>query len=62
MYLIDISFTGTVYFMLGNLDPSLRSRLENIHLVALFQSELLEKYSFDCILAPFVNDLKFSQG
>lgn len=40
--------------MLGNLDPSLMSRLENIHLVAL----LLEKYSYDCILAPFVSDLK----
>ena len=44
--------------MLGNLDPSLRSRLENVHLVALFKSQLLETYSFNDILAPFIRDLK----
>ena len=53
MYLIDISFTGTVYFMLGNLDPSLRSRLENIHLVALFQSELLYHKNYLCLMPVF---------
>lgn len=50
--------TGTIYFMLGNLDPSLRSRLENVHLVALFRSQLLETYSFNEILAPFSGMLR----
>ena len=49
---------GAIYFMLGNLDPSVRSRLENIHLVALFKSTLLQMYSFDDILAPLVSELK----
>lgn len=44
--------------MVGNLDPSLRSRLENIHLVALFKSELLQHYSFNDILAPLITELK----
>lgn len=44
--------------MLGNLDPSLRSQLENVHLVALFKSQLLENYSFNEILVPFIRDLK----
>lgn len=44
--------------MLANLDPALRSRLEAIHLVALFKSSLLNEYSLDDILKPFVDDLK----
>lgn len=44
--------------MLGNIDPAVRSRLEAINLIALFRSELLQHYSFDDILKPFVSDLK----
>lgn len=44
--------------MLGNLDPALRSRLEAINLVALFNSNLLSDYSLDDILRPFIDDLK----
>ena len=44
--------------MLGNIDPALRSRLEAINLVALFKTELLQKYSIDVILKPFISDLK----
>jgi len=50
--------SGAVYFQLCNIDPALRSRLESIYLVALFHCMLLESYSFDHILQPFVNDLK----
>lgn len=49
---------GAIYFMLVNLDPALRSRLESIHLIALFESKLLVNYSIDDILRPFINDLK----
>lgn len=44
--------------MLGNIDPAVRSRLEDINLIALFRSELLQHYSFDDILKPLVSDLK----
>lgn len=46
------------YWLLGNIDPAVRSRLEAINLIALFRSELLQHYSFDDILKPFVSDLK----
>ena len=45
-------------FLLGNIDPALRSRLDSIYLIALFQANLLETYSFDSIMDPFVSDLK----
>ena len=44
--------------MLGNLDPALRSRLESISLIALFNTNLLTEYSIDDILKPFIEDLK----
>lgn len=49
---------GAIYFMLGNIDPALRSRLEAINLVALFKADLLANYSMDQILEPFITDLK----
>ena len=49
---------GAVYFMLGNLDPALRSRLEAINLVALFKSNLLKRYSLDTVIKPFIDDLR----
>ena len=44
--------------MLANLDPAIRSRVEAINLVALFKSNLLDEYSLDDILKPFINDLQ----
>ena len=52
------SSIGAVYFMLANLDPALRSKLEAINLVAFFESRLLDKYSLDDILKPFISDLQ----
>ena len=49
---------GALYFMLGNLDPAFRSRLEAINLVALFKSDLLRRYTLDDILKPFIDELK----
>lgn len=46
---------GAVYFF--NLDPALRSRLEEVNLVALFKSDLLANYSLDDVLKPFIDDL-----
>ena len=36
----------------------MRSKLEAIHLLALFEYPLMEEYSIDDILAPFCDDLK----
>ncbi len=44
--------------MLGNLHRAFRSRLEAVNLVCLFKSDLLEKYSINNILRPFIEDLK----
>lgn len=49
---------GMVYFQLANLNPAFRSKLESINLVAIFRCNLLEHYSIDAILKPFVQDLK----
>lgn len=52
---------GAVYFMLGNLDPALCSRLEAINLVALFKSDLMKDYSLDYslddVLKPFIDEI-----
>ena len=58
MYLHMVFPSGAIYFMLGNIDPALRSRLESINLVALFHTGLLGQYSFDTIMEPFISDLK----
>ena len=58
MFILDLLKLGAIYFSLGNIDPALRSRLDSIYLVALFQTDLLERYSFDAILKPFMSDLK----
>ena len=44
--------------MITNIDPPLRSKLDNIHLVVLFQCNLLKVYSIDKILTPFCEDLQ----
>ena len=51
-------FVGAIYYTLGNIDPALRSRIEAIHLVCLFPCELLERYSFDDIMRPFIEEVK----
>ena len=51
-------YIGMLYFQLANLDPAFRSKLESINLVAIFRCNLLEHYSIDAILKPFVQDLK----
>lgn len=49
---------GAVYFTLANIDPALRSQLEAICLVALFNSTLLKDHTLDDVLKPFIEDLK----
>lgn len=53
---------GCVYFILRNLPPKINYVLMNIHLVALFHSEDLKKYSFEPILPPLIEDLKILES
>ena len=50
--------------MLGNLDPALRSKLESISLIALFNTNLLTEYSIDegKLVAFLVGEFKEGVG
>ena len=61
MYVFLAIHVGAVYFMLGNIHPGLRSRLEAINLVCLFPYSLLAVHSFDEILRPLIADIKTLQ-
>lgn len=49
--------SGAVYFTLANIDPALRSQLEAIYLLVLFNSDLLVDYNLDDVLEPFYEEL-----
>lgn len=49
---------GCLYFVLRNLPPKFNSVLMNIHLVSLFHAQDQQKYGFDAILEPLLNDVK----
>lgn len=49
---------GFIYMSLRNVPPVFNSRLNNIHIVAAFNSLDMSKYGFDKILAPLVRDIK----
>ena len=51
-----------MYFTIANIDPAQRSKLDAVHLIALFECDLFSRYTIDDILAPFFDDLeKLSQ-
>lgn len=52
------SLSGVIYFTLGNIDPSLRSKLQAITLLAVFKSNYVKKCGFNAILQPIVDDVK----
>ena len=45
------------YFLLGNLLPKYRSRLRDIHLTILVRYKLVQKYGYEPILKPLIEDL-----
>lgn len=47
---------GLFYYLIGNIEPKLRSSLKCIQLIACVSAENLEKYGFDMILKPFIQD------
>ena len=54
---INLLFTiGLFYYILGNIEPKLRSSLKNIQLIACVTSPLLQEYGFEKVLHPFICD------
>ena len=51
------SFIGMFYYTLGNLRPELRSTQRSIQLIACVTSPILEKYGFEAVLRPFIDDV-----
>lgn len=49
-------YTGMFYYFLGNIEPKLQSTLKSIQLIACVTTENLEKYGFDMVLKPFIED------
>ena len=48
--------TGMFYYILGNIQPHLRSSLKCIQLIACVSVPNLQKYGYDMILKPFISD------
>lgn len=48
---------GVVFFVLGNIHPKYRSRLQVINLVSIATSPMIQKHGIDEILRPFVDEL-----
>ena len=48
---------GLFYYILGNIDPKFRSRVEVIQLVTVVKSTLITKYGIDEILKHFIRDI-----
>ena len=54
----NLSFNvGLFYYTLGNIRPELRSTQRSIQLIACVTSPVLEKYGFQLILKPFIDDV-----
>lgn len=45
------------YYVLGNIEPRLRSALRCIQLIACVTIPDLEKYGFQKVLEPFIHDV-----
>ena len=45
------------YYTLGNIRPELRSTHRAIQLIACVTSPNLEKYGFEAVLRPFIQDV-----
>lgn len=57
LYLYHVH-VGLFYYVLGNIDPALRSGLNTIQLLCIVRCIHIEKYGMDVILQPFVEDIQ----
>ena len=57
MVILLFIFPGALYYSLGNIDPAMWSKTESIFLLCLLPYQLLDSYSFDAVMKPFLDDL-----
>ena len=50
-------YIALFYFMIGNIEPKLRSSLKCIQLITCVKSTDLVQYGFRKVLQPFINDV-----
>lgn len=51
-------FLGLVYYLLGNLEPRLRSSLKSIQLLCVVKNDIVVKYGIEAILKPIVESIQ----
>lgn len=57
-FIFHICFSVAVfYYMIGNIEPKLRSSLKSIQLVACVTTPLLQMYGYEMVLKPFIHDV-----
>ena len=49
---------GLFYFVLGNLQPALRSKMKHIQLAAIATCGVMKKYGIDVVMKPILEDIK----
>lgn len=54
---IIVTFTGIFYYMMGNISPKYRSKVNSIQLLAIVKTKNIKKYSMNAILAPIITDI-----
>lgn len=52
------TYIGLFYFLLGNIPPKYRSKLNAIQLVAVCKQRYIKEYSMFAVLHPIIQDLK----
>ena len=54
--LFNYILVGVFYYIIGNVEPKLRSSLKNIQLIACVTEPILKEYGFGKVLQPFIQD------
>ena len=56
IFTVTNCYTGLFYYIIGNIEPKLRSSLRNIQLIACVKAPLIQEYGFEKVLEPFIED------
>lgn len=56
--MIIVYYTGAFYYLLGNVNPRLRSKINNIQLLLLAKYSSVAKFGIDKMLEPIVEDIR----
>ena len=56
--IIMLLLIGFFYFQLANLSPWMRTKINDVFLVAVVKKNLIDKYSMQVVLKPIIEDIK----